>query len=129
MLAPSDEDIDLLAGYAAAFARRDLEAACDVYALPATLMSAQGAKVLQTRDELRASFTAAWAGYTAQGVAETDLEFGQALELGEDLRQVEARWHVRRGDGSTLWRFTTWYVLWRSPEGWRVRVAITTQGR
>lgn len=129
MPSPPDDEVALLQRYADAFAARDLDAAVGVYTFPAVLTSNQGTRVVPDADTARALISRAWASYEQLEIASAEFETGQTFAYSDALHQVELRWHIRRRDGSTLWRYPSWYLLRRTAAGWRIEAVITPELR
>lgn len=125
----SEDDIALMSRYAAAFLRRDPDAATDVYAVPALGVSASGTHAVVTREQRRDSLAQAYARYDADGITALEFECGRAFAFGDRVRQVEVRWIARRADGSTAIDASTWYVLQHDGENWKICVGISGEAR
>lgn len=111
--------------YGTALCAGDLPAICACWAVPALVLSDQGAIAVNSIEEVERFFASAVAWYRAQGLMTTRPEGVRVEALGERLAAVDVRWAALDAMGQVRSSEHSRYILALGEDGaWRIRVAL-----
>lgn len=104
----------------------DLRTASNCWALPARVLSDEGAMAVSHADEIEKSFAHAAEWYHSQGITSTKPEIERVDMLSEQLASVDVRWPSFDPSGKETSSERSHYIVQLGKDGQaRVRVALT----
>lgn len=111
--------------YGAALSNNDLEAIAASWDVPAYVIDAQGARTVESAEQVREFFAAAVAAYHARGIVRTHAHVRRIEPLGDGLYWVQARWPGFDLQGHEIWSESGRWLLSTGADGkLRIRVYV-----
>jgi len=115
-----------LEGYGAALSAGDLPVVSSSWAVPALVLSDQGAMAVTSPTEIEAFFAQGIEYYRAQGLVSTRPELEHVEMLSETLITVDVRWPAYDSSGKEKASERSHYILQLGQDGQpQFRVALT----
>ena len=119
---------DFLDEYGRALSQGDLASIVRCWAVPALVLSDQGARLVLASTEIEEFFNQAVSWYHGQGIAETRPAKIEIEVLGDRLFEVDALWLSFDAEGVERSSERSRYILLLAEDGRpRIRVAISVQ--
>lgn len=111
MTVDADTIRSFLERYGAALSAGDLDGVADCWALPALVVSDDGAVEVTDTEQIRTFFGQAVAWYRSRGIVATRPQIERTEPLSDRLVSVDARWPTFDADGSEVSSERSRYVL------------------
>ncbi len=109
-----------------ALSAADPHGIADCWALPALVLSDEGAIVLTEAGQIESFFTRAIEGYRSQGLTATRPQLERVEPLSEKLTSVDVRWPTFDATGAEKASERSHYILQLGEDGQqRIQVALT----